>query len=404
MAPDIRALHAWLIAAGLAGQPLAVLLDRVCSRLVDSGVPVARGYLSRASIHPLLWGSGVTWQHGRIVDAIDLRFGFEKEAAWLDSPFRHMLDADRHRMRRRLSGNDAQVDFPVLAELRDNGLTDWVAFLHRFGWVVEHEQIGQLGAISSWATERPGGWSEDDLAVLEELAPTIALAVKADTGQRVARDLLATYLGNDAAARVIAGHAQRGSVTRRAAVIFYADLRGFTTFADNTAAEEVTRRLNGCFDCIGAPVQQAGGEILKFMGDGLLAVFMPRDDRDIAATAQAALDAAQDVQARLAVLNAAEQAAGNPALPLDIALHEGEVTYGNVGTAERLDFTVIGPAVNEAARLEALCQHLDQPLLVSDALVQVAPALRQRLTSLGRHHLRGVREAREAFAPLAAAN
>jgi adenylate cyclase len=397
IASDTRALHAWLTEAGLAGLPLVELLDGLCGRLVAAGLPLARAYLSRAAVHPLLWAMGVTWQDGRIVGAIDLGFGFEKDAAWLDSPFRHMLDKDLRQLRRRLAGDGAVVDYPVLAELRDAGLTDWVAFLHRFGWTVEHEQIGQLGAISSWATARAGGWSGGEIALLAGLAPTLALAVKAGTGHSTTRDLLTTYLGADAAERVIAGHAQRGSVTRRTAVILYADLRGFTDFADAAAPEEVTRRLNGCFDCMGEPIRAAGGEILKFLGDGLLAVFLPGAGRDVAAVAAAALDAAQDILARIARLNTAEVAAGNPALPLDIALHEGEVTYGNVGTAERLDFTVIGPTVNEAARLEALCKELGRPLLVSDALVSFAPALRPRLIALGRYRLRGVRQGREVF-------
>lgn len=397
--PDPRPLHAWLVEAGLTNMPFDALLDGFCRRLVDNGVPVARAYLSRATLHPLVWAMGVTWQHGRIVESVELGFGFEKNEAWVESPFRRMLERDDRQLRQRLNGVEA-LDYPVLQELRQAGLTDWVALLHRFGWKVEHEQIGQLGVISSWATDRPQGWREDELALLDELGATLALTVKANMAYPVTRDLLTAYLGGDAEARVIAGHAQRGSVTRRSAVILYADLRGFTAFADVHPPEEVTRRLNSCFDCIGASVQQGGGEILKFMGDGLLAVFMPDAGRTIAATAEAALAAAQDIQARLAVLNAAEAAASHPALTLDVALHEGEVSYGNVGTAERLDFTVIGPAVNEAARLEALCKDLERPLLVSDALVQVAPALRSQLVSLGRHRLRGVRGPREVFAPL----
>jgi adenylate cyclase len=189
----------------------------------------------------------------------------------------------------------------------------------------------------------------------------------------------------------------------------------------------VTRRLNAYFDCLKEPIAKAGGEILKFMGDGVLALFLtgegaegsgggseagagaaagsgggtaggdapPRRDR--AAIAAAALDAAEGILTRAATLDAAEAAAGNPPLGLDIALHEGEVTYGNVGTEDRLDFTVIGPAVNEASRLEGLCKELGHPLLVSDSFAEASPDVRARLRSVGRHRLRGVREAREVF-------
>ena len=198
------------------------------------------------------------------------------------------------------------------------------------------------------------------------------------------------------------------------AFILYADLRGLTDFADATPPEEVTRRLNAYFDCLKEPIAKARGEILKFMGDGVLALFLTGeggsgggggdDDggsgearRGRAAIAAAALDAAEEILARAATLDEAEAAASHPPLGLDIALHEGEVTYGNVGTEDRLDFTVIGPAVNEASRLEGLCKELGLALLVSDSFAEASPGVRARLRSVGRHRLRGVREEREVF-------
>jgi adenylate cyclase len=155
--------------------------------------------------------------------------------------------------------------------------------------------------------------------------------------------------------------------------------------------------IAGIFDCLGDPVRAAGGEILKFLGDGVLAVFLPPDGANVAVVTPAALAAACEILARVEELNATETAAGNPALGLDIALHAGDVTYGNIGTADRLDFTVIGPAVNEAARLEGLCKVLGKPILISKAFVQAAEAVREPLLSVGRHPLRGVREAQEVF-------
>ncbi|HYV88764.1 MAG TPA: adenylate/guanylate cyclase domain-containing protein, partial [Candidatus Polarisedimenticolia bacterium] len=178
----------------------------------------------------------------------------------------------------------------------------------------------------------------------------------------------------------------------------YADLRGFTNFADETAPEEVIRRLNGVFDCLGEAVQSAGGEILKFLGDGLLAVFLARDEDALQAAAEASFGAAQQAKDKVAALNAAEAAAGHAPLALDMALHAGELTYGNIGTAERLDFTVIGPAVNEATRLEALCKQIGSAILVSESFVRAAPGLGSRLRSVGLHRLRGVREPQEVFA------
>lgn len=390
-------LHAWLIEAGLSGLPTSDMLHGFCSRLVAAGVPLSRGFLSLATLHPQRRANSLTWERGAIVTIADFGYAYMQLPAWQASPFHHMLETDTRRLHRRLVGDDALLDFPVLAEFRAGGHTEWLALIYGFGTELDHRRGSQLGVVSSWATDRVGGWTESELAVIEELAGTLALAVQGSSGLATMRDVLATYLGADAAERVLAGHVRRGSVGRFAAFILTADLRGFTDFAEVTAPEEVTRRLNGYFDCMGAAIATARGEILKFMGDGLLAVFLPKDEADKSAVAAASLAAAHDILARAAVLNAAEVAAGHPALAVDIALHEGDVTYGNVGTADRLDFTAIGPAINEAARLEGLCKELGRNLLISDSFVRAAPALRPRLQSLGRHRLRGVREPREVF-------
>jgi adenylate cyclase len=400
--PASTAVTAWLIEAGLAGEPLPQLLDGFCQRLVAAGVPLTRGYVSTATLHPLLWATGIIWHNGRIVDAVDINYGFETRAAWLTSPFRHMLETRTWKLHRRLTGQQSQLDYPVLLEFRDAGMSEWLGLFYGFGWALRHHQVEELGVIFSWATDYPDGWTADELSLIEELSGRLALAVKASTGFGTTRDLLATYLGVDAADRVISGQVRRGSVTRIKAFILYADLSGFTDFAESTAPDEVAQRLNCYFDCMGEPITAAGGEILKFLGDGLLAVFLEDDGRDRATVAAATLAATEDILAKVHQFNSAIASAGQQALGIDLALHEGEVTYGNVGTTDRLDFTVIGPAVNEASRLEGLCKDLGVPLLISDSFVRAAPTLRPRLRSLGHHKLRGVRELREVFTkPLA---
>jgi len=396
---DSIPLHAWLIDAGLAGLEAESLFDGFCQRLVAAGIPIARGFLSIGGLHPLRRASSLTWQDGRIIDIQDFAHAAMDTRLWQESPFRLMMETGTRRLHRRLVGPDAVLDFPVLREFRDAGRTEWLALMHGFGWGTTPEH-SQFGVVISWVTGRAGGWTTDQLAAIEELSGTLALAAKGSSTPGVTRDVLAAYLGGDAADRVIAGQVRRGSVSRIAAAILYADLRGFTDFAEVTAPEEVTRRLNGIFDCLGEPVREAGGEILKFLGDGVLAVFLPKDGRDMAAVAEATLGAARAIQARVAALNAAETAAGHPALALDMALHAGDLTYGNIGTADRLDFTVIGPAVNEATRLEGLCKVLGVPTLISESFVRAAPALRDQLRSMGHHRLRGVREEKEVFALL----
>jgi len=394
---DPNPLRAWLIEAGLASLPAGELFDGFCRRLVAGSVPLARGFLSTGALHPLWRANSLTWQDGRIADVADFSYDYMQTPAWHASPFHHVLETRTPRLHRRLMGGGAVLDFPVLSEFRAAGLTEWLALMRGFGWDQGRQEAGQLGVVLSWATDRPGGWTAAELGVIEDLSGTLALAVRGSSALATTRAALTTYLGHDAADLVVAGHVRRGSVGRLAAFILCADLRGFTDFAEVTAPEEVTRRLNGYFDCMGEAVGAAGGEILKFLGDGILAAFLPAESGDKPVVAAAALAAAQDLLARVDRLNEGEAAAGRPALALDIALHEGEVTYGNVGTAERLDFTAIGPVVNEATRLEALCKELGRNLLISDSFVRAAPALRPQLRSLGLHRLRGVREPREVF-------
>src|SRR5262245_14286396 len=399
--PNLVPLHAWLIEAGTSDVAGEALFDGVCGRLAAAGVPIARGFLSIAGLHPLRRAYSLTWNDGRIAEVTDFGHATMATAVWQTSPFRHMLETKTRRLHRRLVGNDAVLDFEVLREFRDAGMSEWLALMYGFGWSAALPATNQFGVVLSWTTSsavgRGNGWSALELAVIEELSGALALAIKGSSAPIAARDLLAAYLGDDAANRVSAGQVQRGSVSRISAAILFADVRGFTNFAEETAPEEVARRLNGIFDCIGDPVRAAGGEVLKFLGDGVLAVFLPPDGTNVALVTPPTLAAARETLARVEALNATEKAAGNPALSLNIALHAGEVTYGNIGTAERLDFTVIGPAVNEAARLQGLCKELGRPILISKSFVQAAQGVREQLLSVGWHPLRGVREAREVF-------
>jgi adenylate cyclase len=237
--------------------------------------------------------------------------------------------------------------------------------------------------------------------VLDRLLPLFALAVKAVTAGAIGHGLLAAYLGDDPASRVYAGTVLRGGVQSVEAVLFYTDLRGFTALADVTPGPALITLLDECFECMVDPVAQHGGEVLKFLGDGLLAAFaVIAGNRD--AVCSTALDAAVEALARIEALNARRRAEGRQALELDISLHIGTVQYGNVGTAARLDFTVIGPAVNEASRIERLCEPLGRHLLASQHFAEAAVSSRSRLASLGRHQLRGVREPTELYALAAA--
>ena len=247
----------------------------------------------------------------------------------------------------------------------------------------------------SFATDRPEGFHDDDLVLLKAVLPAVSLAIASYAGHRIAAGLLAAYLGEDVGRRVHAGAVERGSVEGIRSLLWYADIRGFTAIADGTPGAEVISLLDEVFEALAAPLRPCGGQVLKFLGAGMLAIF-PFDNATRDRTCRRALDAAAEAMRAVDRLNAARREASKPTVAVDLALHLGEVQYGNVGAVDRLDFTVIGPAVNEVARIEALCEPLGCQVLVSAELAAAVGAHR-RLVPLGCHALRGVREMQEIY-------
>jgi adenylate cyclase len=394
----------WLAEAGLRNLPLEELVEGFLRRLNEAAVPAARIFVGMNTLHPQVLVQSLIWD--RVTGPVQ-RFSFRH--AEIDkpiiqqSPFAVMLAEGTHEQRIDLRLPPRPGEEPVFAELRGLGMTDWLANIFPFGELSPGtvgprplEGVGQLWLATSIATDRADGFANDQLTVLREVLPVFALAVKAVTMRTVFQGLLESYLGADPAARVLAGTVQRGAVQGVEAVLLYADLRDFTRLADSLPGDQLIALLDGCFDCLVRPVNRHGGEVLKFMGDGLLAIFRLKERRqaEICASALAAASEALDLMELLAAERLKDS---KPTPGLDIALHVGTVQYGNVGTDTRLDFTVIGPAVNEAARIEALCKELGQPLLISEAFADAASASRAHLVSLGQHRLRGVRDETELF-------
>ncbi len=396
-------LHVWAVEAGLSGTGAEALFDGFCQRLVAIGVPLWRAFAGTPTLHPQWSGYSYTWR--RELNAIHPGSWdrIEGLAATLrDSPFEHLLSEppgatsgshDVRSMRRRLIGPDALLDFPVLNEFAAAGATDYFAAI--FGFRDGDPSYG-TGIGYSFITQRPEGLTDDDLTLVKAVLPAISLAMMSDAAHTIAANLLAAYLGGDAGRRVHAGAIERGSVESIHAVLWYADLSGFTTIADGNEGAVVIELLDDAFETLAAALRPRGGEVLKFLGDGMLAIF-PVTPASAVATCRAALDAAAEAMRALDSLNERRRLAGKPVAAVDLALHLGEVLYGNIGAADRLDFTVIGPAVNEVARMEALCEPLGRKVLVSAELAAAADAA-ARLQPLGRHTLRGVRAARELFA------
>jgi len=392
--PTAQTLMPWLIREGLVSTDLDTTFDGFCRRLVETGVPLARGHLSMPTLHPTIEGFGLTWRPKDGTAAAAWNFDNDP-ATYLASPFYRLVQARETRMRRRLDGNAAVLDFPILHEFKAEGLTDYVVTLEAFGdaRTMDFDTDPLPGVAASWATARPGGFSDDDIATLDALLPLLALVTYRLSLAHVARSTLDAYIGPHAAARVLRGEIRRGMVTRQPAVVAVFDLCGFTAVADRTPGEQLIAWLNEHLDRMVGPIERNGGQVLKFVGDGLIAVFAPSDG-DWATPCGNALAAAREAIAGTEALNRARDAAGAPRLDLDVALHMGEVMYGNIGSTGRLDFTMIGPAVNEASRIEALCDPLGRHLLASR---RFAENCGMTLRSLGLHPLRGVSEPQELF-------
>ncbi len=398
------ALAAWLAQAGLRNMTLEELVDGFGRRLNDAGLRVERMFVGMNTLHPMVRARSLIWDAG---EGVARQFEFvhsEIDSTEIrNSPFAVMLLDGVSERRRRVDGIDDLGGVPVFEELRAAGMTEWIGWAQSFGELslqvgspAEAEHSERLGLVFSASTDRPSGFRDGDVALLREVVPIFALAVKATSMRGIGHGLLAAYLGSDPASRILSGTVLRGEVMSVEAVVFFTDLRGFTSLADTMPGRELIALLDDYFTCMVQPVVAHDGEVLKFMGDGMLAAFAVILD-DHAEVCAAALAAAEEVLTRIDALNIERRSSGRPATSLDISLHIGRVLYGNVGSDTRLDFTVIGPAVNEAARIEALCEPLGQALLISQAFAEAATASRDRLISLGRHRLRGVREDTELF-------
>jgi adenylate cyclase len=391
--PEVSAIADWLTERGLLRTGFEQLVEGFCHRLRAIDVPIWRAFVSADTLHPRIRGMGCSWREDQGIRADVYIHRLNPPDAYLKSPFKRMLDRDLNELRVRLDGSEP-IDLPLLEELREQGVTDYLAQRTWFG--LDGESHRKTGVLSSWATTRPEGFSERDIAILGHLMPRLALALEARIGHDISVNLLDTYVGPEAGRRILDGEIRRGTLDVISAVILVADLRGFTAIADRFEHEVLVETLNAYLDCQVPAIVTHGGQVLKFLGDGLLATF-PLAGHDSAAVCDAALDAAAEVLRCVRELGEERAAAGEPVMDLDIALHLGDVFYGNVGSVDRLDFTVIGPAVNEASRIEILCEQHDRNLLISETFARAATNSADRLISIGRYGLRGVRSAQSIY-------
>jgi adenylate cyclase len=394
---DIAEIGRWLAKSGLAGLSEPELLRGFCESCRMAGLPLTRGLVFIDTLHPIYEGHAFPWRYDQEVEQAEIAYrptnqGGDAEANWRRTVFFELWQNGGTEKRLRLNGG-MPASYYAVERLQAEGQMDYIAFVHRFAAA---GVIGEMdGFFSHWTTELAAGFSDDDLAALRRLMPQLGIAIKCASLTRIAGTLVEVYLGRDAGRRVLGGRITRGVADRIHAVLWFSDLRGYTTITDTAAPDEIIPLLNDYAEAVITSVQEVGGDVLKLIGDGTLAIFAA-EDAD-AACAQA-LQAEEALRHRVIALNGKRHAAGHPVTSVYLGLHIGEVFYGNIGSDDRLDFTVVGPAVNEVSRIAAMCRSIDRAVLISDSFRAALPeALRDRLVSVGRYALRGIGRAQELF-------
>jgi adenylate cyclase len=390
----IEGITRWLNGEARAETSFTRLLDEFSWRLVAAGVPLIRVSVHGGTLHPQFRGSAhVWWRDTGRTQKIMITYEVADIVPYPENPVRRVREGGET-LRRRLDQKDARFDFAILSDLRARGATEYFA-------LPVSSPFGFGNYMMTYVCDRAGGFTDDEVTELMRLSECMSVLADMSSQKLIAENVLRAYLGTQTGPRVLAGEIRRGSGEEISAVIWSSDLRGFTALSDHAPGDRVIAILNDLFDLQAKAIAQHGGEILKFVGDGLLAIFPVGGPDGAARAAKGALAAARETLAALKTYRTPDE----EALRIVIALHYGTVIYGNIGAADRLDFTVIGPAVNLVSRAEAVAKSLDQPLIVTDDLAAVYEKTSdggsgRTLRSLGRHRLRGLDKEHELFAPL----
>jgi len=384
----INPLMDWTMNEAWEASSNSDLVQKFSRCLVNNGIPVHRFRLIIRTLHPLLYARVFSWTHGQdTVTEFEADLAVIESDEFLNSPFAAIIDGASG-VRRRLDVDNPQLDYPVLKDLKEQGITDYVAMPVAFS-------DGQVNVFSI-TTDRPGGFSTEDLGYIYEIMPLFSRLVEMHYVRRTAETILDTYLGKQTGRRVLDGKIKRGDGDNVYAVIWFCDLRNSTPLSESMERSDFLAMLNQFLEAMAGAVLDNGGEVLRYIGDAALAIFPITGDVGLAtpeATRKAA-KAARDAIKRMGEVNAARRNAGDEEIGFGIGLHLGDVTYGNIGAPTRLEFTVIGAAANEAARIESLTKTLGEPVLMSAKFNECYPS---KLRSVGKHDLRGVPGTHEVF-------
>ncbi len=373
---------------------MVAMFEGLCNRIHAIGIPLGRGRLTWPTLHPLFQAETILWGRGRETEFEQFVHQETQSQAWLLSPMKYMFENDVLVLRRNLDGASKLLDFPILQELADQGMTDY--FVIRTALSVKNETAirSQLGIITTWSADREGGFSNDELEALQKIQRRFAVACKTVIQSRIARNISETYLGKEAGGRVLAGSIRRGDGRETKAVVWYNDMRDSTALADTMPGADYIQLLNTYFDCTATPVIDAGGEVLDFIGDAVLAIFPYHDAAGQKAAVKAATTALRNVIKGRDALNSQRSELGLFPIRFGIGINTGTVMFGNIGVSQRLAFSVIGPTVNEVSRIESMTKATGIDALVTKDIVALDPG---NWVSIGNQRLSGVSEEIELF-------
>lgn len=377
----------WLLHEGWRQQDYRQLFDGIAARLLAQGVPLQRMAAYIPALDPEVFGDGFIWKRAEGgAQHIPAPYSLLAEDGFRLSPL-HEMRRTGLPFRRRLAGPQAVLDYPLLLEFRDAGASDY------FGLYVPFADGTPV--YLTFVGDGDSGFSDADIRIIEDVALVLARLTENFAVRLRVERLLNTYVGRDAGRRVIAGQVQRGGGETIEAAVLFSDLRDFTRLSEALSRDDTLQLLNDYFDMVGKAVTGENGEILKFVGDGVLAIFPVDAGRAMPQAALAAIQASQAIFTGLQAWNAQRQAAGRAPVGFGIAVHGGEVMYGNVGASGRLDFTAIGPVVNTVSRLQSLCRELERPILLSRQIRDFWP---DYCEPVARRRLRGIAREAEIFA------
>ena len=390
----VTGINEWLVDQALGESDIVTMFEGLCSKMHAIGIPLGRARLTWPTLHPLFKAETILWARGKPTEFEQFLHQENVSDAWLRSPMKYMFDNNVNILRRNLDGPSRLLDFPVLEEVAEQGMTDYLVIRTWLAVRNDSSTTSTMGIIASWAADRPGGFTNDEIEALQKIQRRFAVACKTAIQSRIARNISETYLGKKAGTQVLAGSIRRGDGNETRAVVWYNDMRNSTALADTMPGKDFIQLLNDYFDCTATPIIEAGGEVLDFVGDGVLAIFPYNDAEEQKQAVKAATVALHNVLAARDKLNDIRHEQGLFPIRFGIGLNTGTVMFGNIGVSQRLTFSVIGPTVNEVARIESMTKATGVDALVTRDIVALQP---ERWVSIGHQRLSGVAQEMELF-------